>query len=1268
MIPRKKLHLLLFMLQISYIFGDYDTSIDNLLLSTDFKENVIDDSFNANEKFSKIDKTVENAKKDYLPQTTTIDIREETTTSVFESSTDPSSEGEKDINLQIADINATFANVSWNYEGQNVTFILKDDLEIKLQIKLNKSEKYQEINNLEPCYNYIVELILDDEILNKNFTKNFTTSYYPPGKPNKLKSFANQNNSLRIEWVKPKYASNCVKGYKIDLDLTHMEHKHVGPAYTNETFYEFENLYSCTVYLVSVVAVDSSNSESDKVATIESAPTLATISQSPVLSNATQYITKNSINVTWNALDPSNNCTLKEIYFNCSWDKTHGMGYDVFNSNVTVSIENKTIDELQHISTIVDNVSPFTDYICQALIKNEAGSSNWSTPVLITTEEDLPGEPLNFQTYNKNHGIEFTWEPPKIMPGRFIGYRLEYTWEPLYMVPTHCKGSKPKRKVCSIPATNKSWTENENEISAFYETKLAAATSIGVGPYVFSKFSSNKVGIPSAVTNLQCRTQTSKEDLKLLDTILTWQLPCSLRGNLISFSVEYSGERDCEGCSPHKGVTELNIEYDITNPDEVFSINLGELKPAYNYTFTVRAKSTASDDYGDPSLINMIYPSGLPAMLPADYIQILGMGDYRMDHTSRSATLLLPIFDDSNGPVQFYAVMVTALSPHNWTSEGRWNVHKQGWPATFSWKNASDNDFTLVYQATVPFWSLKDAEIAEYGGFSAVKYTVGKDTTCAYMEFRSESKAYCNGPLKPNTWYEVKMRAFTSDGYIDSPTFRIKTDPELNLTLTIGALSGILLIGFLLTVVFGLKRFSLCEFFNCARLKFRRTPEPNPMTIRKFMRHCKVIKDNPGKLSNEYQMLQTLSLDLILPCNAACLRINRSKNRYSDILPYDFTRVKLSILDGDSATDYINASYIRGYSGRNEYIACQGPKSDTCYDFWRMICELEIEFVVMLTNLVEQGREKCFRYWPHMGETAEYGDIKITSIKTMYFGTFVKRCFTVERDHYQKTVSQLHFVKWPDHDIPDGYEQTLYFVKYYRNQLNMKKGLSVVHCSAGIGRTGTFIAIDMVLQHIENHRRIDIFRTVYGMRRDRGLMVQRESQYAFIYFCVHYALKNPALYETMRKDSLSTSIDSMIPLCQSSPQASPKILMNGLRHSQSAGAIDTRSDHNRIERYNSEGYAISEMKDSLSSSSKDSISGNNLKGSNSSLYENIETASMQPSSNQTISPINLIEGSTYNIYQFDLFNIEFNLINIFFRSHRKRHISMKSQKNCFVPC
>ncbi|XP_030231660.1 receptor-type tyrosine-protein phosphatase T isoform X3 [Gadus morhua] len=226
---------------------------------------------------------------------------------------------------------------------------------------------------------------------------------------------------------------------------------------------------------------------------------------------------------------------------------------------------------------------------------------------------------------------------------------------------------------------------------------------------------------------------------------------------------------------------------------------------------------------------------------------------------------------------------------------------------------------------------------------------------------------------------------------------------------------------------------------------------------------------------------------------------NRNKNRYGNIIAYDHTRVRLQPLEGDPHSDYINANYIDGYHRPRHYIATQGPMQETVRDFWRMVWQENSASIVMVTNLVEVGRVKCVRYWPD--ETEVYGDIKVTLIETEPLAEYVIRTFTVQKKghHEIREIRQFHFTSWPDHGVPCYATGLLGFIRQVKFLNPPDGGPVAVHCSAGAGRTGCFMAVDIMLDMAENEGVVDIFNCIRELRSQRVNMVQTEEQYVFVH-------------------------------------------------------------------------------------------------------------------------------------------------------------------------
>ncbi|MEQ2243563.1 hypothetical protein ILYODFUR_008219, partial [Ilyodon furcidens] len=267
----------------------------------------------------------------------------------------------------------------------------------------------------------------------------------------------------------------------------------------------------------------------------------------------------------------------------------------------------------------------------------------------------------------------------------------------------------------------------------------------------------------------------------------------------------------------------------------------------------------------------------------------------------------------------------------------------------------------------------------------------------------------------------------------------------------------------------------------------------------------------------EYESLAPVGLDQTR--KAATLPENKEKNRFTNILPYDWSRVKLNTSSPNDTLDYINANYIQGYNSSREYIASQGPLPSTVNDFWRMVWEQKVKRIVMVTNCIEAGRIKCEQYWPEDSNPRRYGELIISKTSEDKESNWTLREFRVKHtsDSEERTVKHFHFTAWPDHGVPQGTEVLIHFRGLVRQHIESagSKAPTVVHCSAGVGRTGTIIALDVLLQQLEREQAVGINNFVHKMRRHRSHMVQTESQYVFLHQCIMDTLQPLAKEENI---------------------------------------------------------------------------------------------------------------------------------------------------------
>uniref|UniRef100_A0A8C7KFF9 protein-tyrosine-phosphatase n=1 Tax=Oncorhynchus kisutch TaxID=8019 RepID=A0A8C7KFF9_ONCKI len=399
-------------------------------------------------------------------------------------------------------------------------------------------------------------------------------------------------------------------------------------------------------------------------------------------------------------------------------------------------------------------------------------------------------------------------------------------------------------------------------------------------------------------------------------------------------------------------------------------------------------------------------------------------------------------------------------------------------------------------------------------------------------EHSSDLYHFCDGPLKPKTAYRISVRAFTQlfdEDHREFPQTSLQghlpvSHPSGHNGVIEGISAGMFLIGMLIAVISLLvyrqrvRKVAVQESPVVRMSMWKQGPTSgmyvgvrSPVKAAHFESHLtKLQADSNYLLSEEFEDLKDVGRNQ--PLDAARLPENRGKNRYNNILPYDSTRVKLSYLEDDPCSDFINASYIPGNNFRREYIATQGPLPGTKDDFWRMVWEHNVYNVVMVTQCVEKGRVKCDHYWPADREPLYYGDLVVQMLSESVLAEWTIREFKISsegRPSFPRVVRHFHYTVWPDHGVPETTQSLIEFVRTVRDYIDRapSTGATVVHCSAGVGRTGTFMVLDRVLQQLDSIGTVDVYGCVFDLRLHRSHMVQTEYQYSFLHQCVRDVLR-----------------------------------------------------------------------------------------------------------------------------------------------------------------
>ncbi|XP_062620192.1 receptor-type tyrosine-protein phosphatase T-like [Saccostrea cucullata] len=270
-------------------------------------------------------------------------------------------------------------------------------------------------------------------------------------------------------------------------------------------------------------------------------------------------------------------------------------------------------------------------------------------------------------------------------------------------------------------------------------------------------------------------------------------------------------------------------------------------------------------------------------------------------------------------------------------------------------------------------------------------------------------------------------------------------------------------------------------------------------------------RDKDDGFQREYA---TLPYGELHKCDDGKREENMAKNRYKTTFPYDHSRVKLTTNFG---SDYINANYIEGAEWEREYIAAQGPKQNILGDFWAMIWQENVFSIVMVTNLKEGTKVKCNQYWPEANKNANYGAVSVKLIEEKQYAFYIVRRMTATHNDSKesRTVTQYHYTAWPDHGTPDPLCLIVFLDHVTRTGTNQKNSPTIVHCSAGIGRTGTYIALDALKRIGEKRKKVNVAEYVKKMRENRMNMVQTYEQYMTVFLALNEIFKAPVNSSTI---------------------------------------------------------------------------------------------------------------------------------------------------------
>ncbi|XP_047503818.1 tyrosine-protein phosphatase Lar isoform X5 [Pieris napi] len=743
-------------------------------------------------------------------------------------------------------------------------------------------------------------------------------------------------------------------------------------------------------------------------------------------------------------------------------------------------------------------------YVFKVRAYTDQGVGPYSKDITAHTERDIGRAPMSVKAVaTSESGIEVWWET---VPSRkkVIGYVIFYTMTPVEDL------DEWQQKTVHVTHS----TDLENlEKFAEYAIAVAAKLSDGLGR-LSEKI---KVKVRPEEVPLHLRAQ----DVSTHSMTLSWSPP--LRLNPVSYKISYNAIKefvDSVGMTQTQEIPkrEIVVKHDRTS----YSIN--DLSPFTTYYVNISAIPN-DKSYRPPTKITVTTQMAAPKpMVKPDFYGVV----------ENEILVILPQASEEYGPIShYYVVVVPDDKAHNHKNPDQFlteNLIKNN--ARTDDENAPYIAAKFIQRTILYTFHLGNDEM--YEGFlnrklhQKKKYRVFVravvDTPQKHLYTSSPFSEYLSLDMREAPPGEEPSRPDPKDINGD-PEIRIEENrKEAGMVWVVGPIIAALMLSLCLVLLFIVKRrrqpcktpdqAAVTRPLMSADIGFGAPSDPvemrrlnfqtpamishPPIPISELSEHIDRLKSNDNlKFSQEYESIEPGQQ---FTWDHSNMEVNKPKNRYANVIAYDHSRVILQPIDGILGSDYINANYCDGYRKHNAYVATQGPLQETFADFWRMCWELRTSTIVMMTKLEERTRIKCDQYWPSRGSES-YGMMTVTIAEVQELATYCIRTFQLTRNGgaERREVKQLQFTAWPDHGVPDHPAPFLQFLRRVRALNPPDAGPLVVHCSAGVGRTGCFIVIDSMLERARHERTVDIYGHVTCLRAQRNYMVQTEDQYIFIH-------------------------------------------------------------------------------------------------------------------------------------------------------------------------
>ncbi|XP_028966965.1 tyrosine-protein phosphatase Lar [Galendromus occidentalis] len=766
--------------------------------------------------------------------------------------------------------------------------------------------------------------------------------------------------------------------------------------------------------------------------------------------------------------------------------------------------------------TVFSGLEERTEYVFRIKACTNKGAGPWSKEIIITTPGDIPSEPTNVQAVATSDGSFEVWWDEVPYFGVILGYKILYTKTVVEDL------DEWDSKI--IPYLTMSAEITGLERDTVYAIRVAAYQKTGTSDVTIGKLS-QQITVRTVPTEVV--TQLRAFGITTHGFILCWRPPTHVE--FIKFNISYSAQKefvDSQGDRQELPIPAQNVLLDAGT----VNYSISALMPFTTYKVNVTALAR-SGVYRPPAKISVTTAMAAPKPLVKP--------DSLGPTTNHEIHVVLPQASEEFGPIKHYFLVVVpsdiaGKEPDDYRIEDLVNA-------------ATENDGPYIAAMFLRLAMPQDFLLGDgktYGGFRNRKLHT-------YRRYKIFVRAVVDAPQKnlfTSSPFSEDLGLDVLTHYARNPTRNPEVHPRPATHTDVGWIIGPVLIIILLAVTLTLffilaKRrrgfvqsktpngcngngtnnettmkllqpngsrsmgdvadFSASNGGVADPLELRRIQTPGmqghpPIIVSELASHIERLKANDNlAFSQEYESIdpgQQFTWDNSIS------EINKPKNRYANVIAYDHSRVVLEPLPGIPGSDYINANYCDGYRRQNAYIATQGPLQETIGDFWRMVWEQQSATIVMMTKLEERTRVKCDQYWPSRG-SEKYGIMEVTLEDVQELATYCIRTLSIRRDNFLEVreIKQLQFTAWPDHGVPEQPTPFLTFLCRV-NQINPQgAGPLIVHCSAGVGRTGCYTVIDSMLERLRHEDTVDIYGHTTCLRAQRNYMVQTEDQYIFIH-------------------------------------------------------------------------------------------------------------------------------------------------------------------------